>query len=365
MKKGYFVTTPNPDEIHVRTGLLNSLFVIEDDKKTGKIPYIISLFNGQNTIEEILNLVGEEMKEDVLQLIEVLNQQGMLIDGDIFKDLGKLSSYEKKLYEPILSFFSLLSRSSELENHKNSLVKTIFGKLKKTKVMMIGSRMIGFQIAIQLAQLGVGKLSIADNDKVSESDIPFITFLESEEFGLLRSEVAVSRIKKINSNLQTSTIDENEITKFVGNYDIVIVAKDRLTPHLYEIINKEVIRHENIWTKATMDGIIGIVGPTVVPHETACYNCYELQLKSNLKTYNHYLQDKVYIGSHPELYSETIGLPSYANIIAGFLVSDIPYILLESGNTFGRELTINFPIMKIEEKAILKLPRCPVCQRKR
>ena len=362
IKRGNVAIMPNPDEAHIRMSVWGIVYVVSDDEKTGTVAKTVSLLDGNHAIDEIIESVGRDAEVGVLSIIESLLAYNVLEEVRD-EPVAHLTSDEVERYQPMISYFSLapiaLSQSTEMQATAESTVAA----LKGAKIMVIGARMVGSRVAIQLAQLGVGEICIVDDKMVTEEDTALIPFLTEKEkdTGPARSEVVASLARNANPYVRVYTVPEDHFENELGKYTLVIVAGDRPSPLLYKRIKTVALDKKVMWTMVTMDGVEGIIGPTIVPHETACYTCYEMRLECNIDAYTEYLQYKKYLDEHPETYAETIGIPPFADIIAGFLVSDVPIMLQTSGVTFGRQVIINFPAQKIEVNNVLKLPRCPSC----
>lgn len=138
----------------------------------------------------------------------------------------------------------------------------------------------------------------------------------------------------------------------------LVVALERLPgdERLREL-NEFAIEGETPLLVATVDRTAGTVGPTIVPNETACYECYRSRLGANAtdrERFDAYLSD----GSIPE----TAPLEAFERIIASFTtLAGLNYLLSGTGLTVGSQLTFDFFEWSIESNAVLKLPRCACC----
>jgi thiazole/oxazole-forming peptide maturase SagC family component len=364
IKRGYITIVPNPDEVHIRTGFWSPAFVIRDDKETGKLSRFISLLDGAHTVDAIIDALGRDMEEEIRELIIDLEWKGVIEDAtaeEIAILQGETTPEEIEKYQPALSYFKLASSTPSFVRVPTA--ESILVALKNAKVLLIGARMLGSRLALQLAQLGVRNISLVDDQRLSKQDLYFAPFLAPQKLDMSCAEATMFMVEKVNPQATVQVLKNQELKEALQNknYNLIIVAKDRPHPALYDEINKHVLEKKVTWTIVTMDGLAGIVGPTIVPFETACYKCYELRLESNIKEYSQYLQYKKYLNDNPSEYGKSVGLPSFADVVTGFLSSDVPSILLNSGATFGKMIYFHFPTLRMEVNNVLKLARCPAC----
>jgi bacteriocin biosynthesis cyclodehydratase domain-containing protein len=150
-------------------------------------------------------------------------------------------------------------------------------KLAQSTVGLIGTGGIGSNVATLLAAAGVGHLVVSDGDTVELSNLTRQTLYTEESVGRLKVEVAAARLREINSEVKVTPVpfgfdSADLVSDYFADCDFIVLSAD--TP-------REI--HEWISTKATALGIpystagyiegYAVVGPLVVPGETACYEC--------------------------------------------------------------------------------------------
>jgi sulfur carrier protein ThiS adenylyltransferase len=95
-----------------------------------------------------------------------------------------------------------------------------------SSVLIIGIGAIGRNVAIQLAAMGVNRMTLVDFDTVEESNIASQGYME-EDLGKLKVEATARICKAINSSIEVSCVD----SKFKRNMksDIVFSCVDSIT----------------------------------------------------------------------------------------------------------------------------------------
>ncbi len=111
--------------------------------------------------------------------------------------------------------------------------------LKSKTVGIAGCGGLGSNCAVALARVGVGKLVIADFDKIEESNLNRQYFFY-DQIGLPKAETLKENILRINPNTEVSShdlrLDEDNISDLFSDCDIIVEAFDN--PNMKEIILK-------------------------------------------------------------------------------------------------------------------------------
>lgn len=104
-------------------------------------------------------------------------------------------------------------------------------RLAASRVLVVGAGGLGCGALPYLAAAGVGKIGIADDDRIELSNLHRQVLYATEEVGELKSETAAKRLRALNSEIEVVThtirIDEQNAESILAHYDIVIDATDR------------------------------------------------------------------------------------------------------------------------------------------
>lgn len=106
-----------------------------------------------------------------------------------------------------------------------------FKKLQNSNILLIGVGGVGGYVAEALIRVGIGALTVVDNDVVSESNINRQIIALTNTVGRIKVEVAKERLNLINPDAKITTIQtyvtpENIEELHLENYDYVIDAID-------------------------------------------------------------------------------------------------------------------------------------------
>jgi sulfur-carrier protein adenylyltransferase/sulfurtransferase len=148
-------------------------------------------------------------------------------------------------------------------------------KLKKAKILVVGAGGLGCPVLQYLTAVGIGKIAIAEYDKVDESNLQRQVLYGSTDVGKLKSIIAKTSLEHLNSlvefeifNLEVNTSNALVIFK---NFDVIVDATDNLDARYVindacVILDKPMV-HGSIYK---YEGVISVFnykgGPT--------YRCY-------------------------------------------------------------------------------------------
>ena len=238
--------------------------------------------------------------------------------------------------------------NDELQRYDRQIMINGFGeagqeKLKKAKVFLAGAGGLGSPIAIYLAAAGIGSMRIADHDKVELSNLNRQVLHWEENIGRSKVESAAEKLHKFNTGIMIETIGETiteaNVSKLVGDSDLIIDAMDNL-PTRY-LLNKTAVEKGIPFFHGAVYGFEGRA-MTVLPGKTACLNC-------------------LYHGaSVPKEKFPVIGVtPAVIGCIQATEV--IKYIVGLGELLTDRLLTYDALQMKFNEFKISRDPDCEVC----
>ena len=105
-------------------------------------------------------------------------------------------------------------------------------KLLQSKVAIIGAGGLGGTVLEFLTRMGIGELIIADKDTIGDSNLNRQILSKETNLGQSKTEVAVKRVKEINSSIDITGhsvfIDLDNVKKIIKGADVVVDALDNL-----------------------------------------------------------------------------------------------------------------------------------------
>jgi bacteriocin biosynthesis cyclodehydratase domain-containing protein len=115
-----------------------------------------------------------------------------------------------------------------------------------------------------------------------------------------------------------------------------------------------------MWTSARFAGFEFHIGPTVIPGETPCYECFRLRINSNVPDYSEHMLLEEY-RKHHRLREATLAFTPAAGLLALEVLKGVTWFAAPA--TYAHLYVLNLLTMQSELHPILKIPRCPTCGR--
>ncbi|MFN8256980.1 MAG: HesA/MoeB/ThiF family protein [Bacteroidales bacterium] len=105
-------------------------------------------------------------------------------------------------------------------------------KLKKASVLVVGAGGLGAPVLQYLAAAGVGKIGIADNDLISEDNLPRQVLYSKKDIGMQKAIVACTKLSDYNPNvtcvIHNILLKDERALKIMEKYDIIVDCTDNL-----------------------------------------------------------------------------------------------------------------------------------------
>ncbi|MBL7500335.1 TOMM precursor leader peptide-binding protein [Frankia sp. CNm7] len=310
------------DEVLVRHGARSRYSrVLRDDGRNRALGPLLRAFERPVGPDDVANRLADRItREQFDQLVAQLSDDGVLV---------KEGSGTFSLYRGVAGG------------------KPIEG-LGAATVGVIGLGQIGAQVAAQLTELGVGGVEALAAGDGKPAAAAWSAHLNG-------SAGAVP--------VRPGSVDDDPDTvgAIVDDTDVVVLALEGFRPALLHRVNRVAVAAGRPWLPVYADGSEMIVGPLVVPGESACYNEHEIQHESSRVLRREYLlyseeQAGQSAGGLPAL------LPPFAAIAASWaVVALIPFLADGASFLVGRAIRIDFERLEITQEHVLRLPRCPVC----
>ena len=309
----------------------------------------------------------EEPPEFLAELCRILNQPTSLEDlcsrlKNTTSDasIANIIQCVKELYDyGVIEETESSQATSRYDRHE--LYYDIFGKskedysaLKNKKVGLIGAGGIGSSVAMLLAAAGVGTIKLMDDDLLEETNLPRVVLLEEADVGLPKVQQIQKRLMDRNSSckisLQESKIKSHEeIVEFLGDCDAWVLSADSPPKTICSWTNQAALKCKVPFITAGYAEINGLIGPFIIPGQTACHFC---SLEEDKTTDRIQLNSRLQATSYGPLNT----------IVASMATNEvIRYLLGLEVETAGKQIILDSSSYKTVEKSISIHPECE-CQ---
>jgi len=221
-------------------------------------------------------------------------------------------------------------------------------KLRDAGILLIGAGGLGSPLGLYLAAAGIGRLGIADFDKVDFTNLQRQIIHRTEDVGRLKVESAKERINAINPQVEVKTfntrISSENVLELIKGYDVVIDGTDNF-PTRYLVNDACVFQKKpNIY-----GSIFRFDGQATVfyPFKGPCYRCLYPEPPPP--------------GMVPSCAEGGVlgVLPGIIGIIQA--TEAIKLIIGKGDPLIGRLLLYNALKMEFREVKLKRNPACPVC----
>jgi molybdopterin/thiamine biosynthesis adenylyltransferase/rhodanese-related sulfurtransferase len=221
-------------------------------------------------------------------------------------------------------------------------------KLKKSKVLIIGLGGLGSPAAYYLASAGVGRLGLADFDRVELSNLQRQILYNTEDVGKSKVEVAGKKIYSINPHIDIHTHDVRLTAKnafdVMKDYDFVIDGTDNFSTRY--LINDACVLLSKPYVYGSVYRFEGKVSVFAFKNEP-CYRCL--------------YPEPPLPGSVPGC-AEGGVLGVLPGIIGSVQAIEVIKLILGKGDTLsGRLLLFDGLNLKFTELALQKNHQCAIC----
>ncbi|MGW1075715.1 TOMM precursor leader peptide-binding protein [Streptomyces sp. NPDC002537] len=316
VKRAITVVGHGPDVVELRTGVWNPRsFTVTDESGKGKLFDLICGLDGTRSHKELARAHGVS-RSTVEAVVDHLRTLDVLEWGPS----SALDAYLDQLT-------TLRVEQSDTGRPARSLI--------------IGDGPLSGAIAELVRDAQAGKVEqLAPGDRLTES---------------------LNRMDEnaVHDGLRLAGLAE-ELAPLRGGY--VVWAQDTVNPVRSRVFNRVAMELDVPWTHVAVDGPFLLVGPTVVPGSSPCYECFETRVAMNLRESASYVRYKRALAAGAVKSGTPAQLSAVRSTIAGHSALEaINFLTTGSTFTIGKVLGIYLPTMEIAHQEVLRLPGCRAC----
>ena len=334
--KDYYDIVPEAeDRYQVRSSELVS--ILRGATVRDVLSHLFPLLDGEHTTDEIVNKLKDVAGPEVIHAVIGVLRESKLVEYAFEQQSCPLTPQEIEQYRRQMIFLDMtLDQAAAIDYQV---------KLKEARLAIIGEGELASVIASQAARFGVGRIfgvNLKQSNQISDSN-PLISFYGAGH--------ALSDMKA------------SELSIEMEKPSCLLIALERPEPALMKWVNKLSLDLGISLLSCQLNGTEGIVGPFIVPGQTACLMCHHLRVTRNLDFYKEYRSWEEWVSSNGKRRAETGALVPFTEMVAGMAALE----LFEHASgfhepeTYGRFITINALTLEIITHQVLKLPRCPSC----
>jgi molybdopterin-synthase adenylyltransferase len=220
-------------------------------------------------------------------------------------------------------------------------------KLKTAKILIIGMGGLGCNAAQYLVASGIGKLTLVDFDRVSESNLSRQILYADQHIGQFKVKVAAQALTKQNAFVDittiTSKLDDQALTEQVKLHNVIIDCSDNLDCR--QQLNRICYQYKVPLISGAAIRMEGLLTTFTYQHQQPCYHCLS-QL----------------FGQQQLTCAESGIMSPLVGIIGSMQAMEAIKILTHLGQPLiGRLLTIDAMTMEFQHLQFYKNINCPIC----
>lgn len=340
--------TPSEAGILLRSDL--GMFQLQGSDVQCFVTAMVPLLDGSRDKEAVANDLRQYSRESVVAFLDLLQQHG-LVEPMLDEPRDKRWLAQEAFFQ------KWTERPEELTR-----------RLREAQVLIVGLEPWGAVAAAELAASGIGALHLIDDGHVVTDDLLSSRWWNIQQVGRPRREaLAESLAEKFPwCRIVTDSIpprDDGGFTTGGSHCDLIIgaLAGDELL--LLRRIAGFAHRAKVTSLYGHLDGLDAVVGPVVVPGQTACWECARLRLLANVD------HQEAAHALHASLLSERAKprartyLASMAPLLGHLLALEAVKVVSRytPSHLAGRLLTQNLVTLETTLHTLIRMPWCEVC----
>jgi molybdopterin-synthase adenylyltransferase len=316
---------------------------------------VVPLLDGRHTLEAVQENVADVFAADDLEdCLALLAEHRVVVDAD----LTAIPADVQERLAPQVSYLREVARDPG----------RVIERLAAAEVTVVGLGAVGAVAATALAASNVGKVRCVDGAAVSASD-PFLAqIFRLDDVGRPRAEVTCERIRAVNPATSIEVVDgdlqtDEDVAAAIAGSDFVLGCLDPGLAAITYKLNRACLSERISWSAGTVSAFEGIVGPTVIPHETACYLCYQMRAIACADDPEGALadlgqRDRSRTDESPQRENLAFGAGIVGNLLA---LEAFKALTGERPTTAGRIAVVDLAGCTMRQHVVLRHPSCAAC----
>ncbi|MBI5030473.1 MAG: TOMM precursor leader peptide-binding protein [Chloroflexi bacterium] len=323
-----FQLIESPEGIILRRGSIQVL--IGGDRSLETLEILVDVMkDGGATIDEACSHFAAPDRPAVTQLIEHLLARQFVIPANPnsvpIVDEGPLDVF----------YWHFGTSASEITKRLNAV-----------RIAIVGVNYVSHQLANSLTRTGMTNIKVID--------YPLLRNLALfDRHGILHSAEWRAPIEPVAYDAWSPQVASN-------SFDCLVATSDFGGLRLMRQWNALCIEQGRHFLPIVLQDMIGYIGPSMIPGETACFECFLARLDSNFSgdTTKYQSELNAFEGQHLAGFH-----PSMASILGDLATIELTKFYSRALPLWkvGSVMEINLLAGRIDSRKVLRVPRCPAC----
>jgi len=176
--------------------------------------------------------------------------------------------------------------------------------------------------------------------------------------------VGISHVTELGDPLTWAT--DSGLTNRLDGLDLVIACESSPAFSRFEAVNRACIASRIRWLCVSVSGKTARLGPTFVPHQTACHTCMTLRLRTHQPDLEGYEAYRLQVDASDAVVDEGSVIPLCSAIAAQAALEAMRLLTgFSPAVTVGRFYEVSALSPAAASHEVFRVPRCPSCGRQR
>lgn len=346
--------------------LTHSLAVKDDNSHV--VSSVLSRLQSPMTLDELTADLASLPADMVRGTVEALLRAGVL-EVDEGPDGGALAEPEQVRLQSQINFFSHFTPPADVPPQDVGIGAARTGpeyqaRLKNAHVVILGAGRLGSLVVRDLVLAGVGSIAVIDSETVEPEDVHMGGWFDTDRIGSNRAIAVCEQGAKVNTAVQLAAVPEpnsdDALESMLEPASLAVLVTDRVRRSQYLAVNRAALRTRTRWTSGRLSGFEFHLGPTVLPHETACWACADLRRKSNMPDLGEVRLVESYLENH-SLRTERLATCPGAPLVVIEVIKALTMFSEPVG--YSNIYTFDLVTFTARRHPVLRIPRCPACGR--
>lgn len=343
--------TPTDVGVVLRSDL--GMFRLSGRDVTSFISDMLPLLDGAHDRDAVATVLGGYSRQSVLAFLDLLEQHGLL--ETVLEDQD---SWEDERWRGQEEFFR------KWTDRPDEAVR----RLRNARILIAGLEPWGAVAAGELAAAGAGALHLLDDGEVGKDDLLSVRSWSDRHLGRPRREALMEVSTEASPWCRVTSgplelSDSGQLRVDGADWDLIVGALTADEMRLLYSVAR--FAHQAGITSLTgqLDGLDAMVGPVVVPGQTACWNCWRLRQLANAEHPEtaHALQTSL-LSQRPTRRTHTYLAPMAATLGHLLALEALKLVACYTPSALvGRLLIQNLVTLETTVHTAVRMPWCEVC----
>ena len=226
--------------------------------------------------------------------------------------------------------------------------------LSEARIAIVGHGVLGQAIRSLLTGMACGPITMIESSSVA---------ISSTSRPNASGRVALPAVEEASCGRMLSRPeDAAQWMRALGNQDWIVAAQDCFEPEEMTDLNKAALQLAVPWSMVCFDGYEGWVGPTFVPRQTACFECFRRRLFAGMPESQHVFMDPgIKVHRLPAPWSTGPGSGPWISLITSMFALELVAAIEGRSFAFNNMLVVHRLNLTFHRETVLRLPRCTEC----